>query len=154
MSMYTQAMLAEWLKDIIITFHPGNCELTSDGGIVLLTGGRNNALFRLPLRRKPYCNPRIFFSSRLLYETKYRFISLCTKQYSDSGAICLISAGFCNFPDNFVLPNYVTLIETRLSLLPLYNRLHEHLHRFRIWDEELHHIVYTNGGLQALLEHA
>ena len=37
-SMYTQAMLAEWLKDIIITFHPGNCELTSDGGIVLLTG--------------------------------------------------------------------------------------------------------------------
>ena len=38
MSMYTQAMLAEWLKDIIITFHPGNCELTSDGGIVLLTG--------------------------------------------------------------------------------------------------------------------
>lgn len=65
----------------------------------------------------------------------------------------LISAGsICPFPG--FLPECLTIIETSQALLPLYNRLHEHLHRFRIWDEELHHIVYTNGGLQALLEHA
>lgn len=154
MSMYTQAMLAEWLKDIIITFHPGNCELTSDGGIVLLTGAET-----MLSSDYLYVGNAIViqeFFSHLDYYMKPNIVSSAYAQnnHSDSGAICLISAGFCNFPDNFVLPNYVTLIETRLSLLPLYNRLHEHLHRFRIWDEELHHIVYTNGGLQALLEHA
>lgn len=143
MSMYTQAMLAKWLKDIIITFHPGNCELTSDGGIVLLTGAET-----MLSSDYLYVGNAIViqeFFSHLDYYMKPNIVSSAYAQnnHSDSGAICLISAGFCNFPDNFVLPNYVTLIETRLSLLPLYNRLHEHLHRFRIWDEELHHIVYT-----------
>ena len=80
MSMYTQAMLAEWLKDIIITFHPGNCELTSDGGIVLLTGAETMLSSDYLYVGNAIVIQEFFFSSRLLYETKYRFISLCTKQ--------------------------------------------------------------------------
>ena len=139
MSMYTRAMLAEWLKNIIITFHTGNCELTSEGGIVLLT------------------SPDTPLSSEYLYIGSTAVIrEILTHQSTPycSGAICLISAGPCELPSDFAYPENITLIETSLPVLELYNCVHEHLHRFRVWDNELQRILYTNGGLQALLEQA
>lgn len=157
MSKYTRAMLAEWLKNIIITFHAGNRELTSEGGIVLLTNSDT-----------PLSSEYLYIgSTSVIREILTHWNASLGSDIPDaksptdplhtaacSGAICLISAGPCELPSDFVFPAHITLIETRLPVLELYNCVHEHLHRFRVWDNELQRILYTNGGLQALLEQA
>ena len=158
MSRYTRAMLADWLKDIILSFHSGTQELASDGGIVLLT------------------SPDITLSSEYLYigstaVVREILIKLAanpenltvfgnnestdhSSAFSGTSALCLISAGSCSLPPSLVLPDCVTLIETKLPVLELYNCVHEHLHRFHVWDAVLEKIVYTNSGLQSFLEQA
>ena len=136
MSLFTSTMLQEWIRDLITDVHPGIGNLQCNGGIMLVTA------------------PDMKLSPEYLYIGDPDTILEFLKQGPDiRPGTFLISAGsICPFPD--FLPECLTIIETSQALLPLYNRLHEHLHRFRILDEELHHIVYTNGGLQALLEHA
>ena len=136
MSLFTSTMLQEWIRDLITDVHPGSGNLQCRGGIMLITA--------LDMKLSP----------EYLYIGEPDTILEFLKQGPDiRPGTFLISAGsICPFPD--FLPECLTIMETSQALLPLYNRLHEHLHRFRIWDEELHHIVYTNGGLQTLLEHA
>ncbi len=140
MSRYTRAMLAYWLKDIILSFHSGTYELSSDGGIVLLTSPDT------------VLSPDYLYigSSAVVCETLIKL----EKDPKSSAAICLISAGICQLPSGIAIPDYITLIEARLPVLELYNCVHEHLHRFRIWDAALEKIIYTNSGLQAFLEQA
>lgn len=52
------------------------------------------------------------------------------------------------------LPEELTLIETDLPLLSLYNFIQEHDQRFRQWDDGLRQVIYTNAGLQRMLERA
>lgn len=136
MSLFTSNMLQEWIKDLITKVHPGNGTLQCTGGIMLIT------------------SPDMELSPEYLYIGESDTIREFLRQDRDiRPGTFLISAGPIRpFPDS--ISENVTVIETSQALLPLYNRVHEYLHRFRIWDEELHHIVYTNGSLQTLLEHA
>lgn len=145
MSMYTRAMLKKWLNDITITYHPGNRELASDGGIVLLT------------------RPDISLSPEYIYIGTSAIIFEILQKMADPGTDCtnnltagigLISAGSCKLSSDHPIPEYLTLIEARLPVLDLYNCVHEHLHRFRVWDTDLQRIIDTNAGLQAFLEQA
>ncbi len=146
MSMYTRAMLHKWLNDIMIADHPGNTELASDGGIMLLTSQN------IPL------SPEYIYigtSAVILQILQNMAVSdSANRPELPHSGICLISAGSCNGLADFSIPEHITLIETRLPVLKLYNRVHEHLHRFRVWDTELQRIVDTNAGLQTFLEQA
>ncbi|MFR5733042.1 MAG: hypothetical protein ACLUD2_14895 [Clostridium sp.] len=77
-----------------------------------------------------------------------------SQETAPAAGICLISAGPCSVLADICIPEHITLIETSLPVLELYNRVHEYLHRFRVWDTGLQRIVDTNAGLQALLEQA
>ena len=136
MSLFTSTMLQAWIKDLIINVRTGQGNLSCSGGIMLMT------------------NPDMLLSPEYLYIGEADTISEFLLQNPDiQPGTFLISAGdLCLLPDS--VSENLTIIETNQELLSLYNRVHEHLHRFRVWDEELHHIVYTNGGLQKLLEYA
>lgn len=146
MSMYTRAMLNKWLNDIMIADHPGNTELASDGGIVLLT------------RQDMSLSPEYIYigtSAVILQILQNMAVSdRADRPKLARPGICLISAGSCRGLTDLSIPKHVTLIETCLPVLELYNRVHEHLHRFRVWDTELQRIVDTNAGLQTFLEQA
>ena len=145
MSKYTRAMLKEWLSDIIVAEHPGNTELASDGGIVLLTSPDT-----------PLTPEYLYIGSSSIVLPLLAQISHSETENAEnkSHGICLISAGPCHGLDPDSIPRYITLFETQMPVLELYNRVHEHLHRFRVWDTELQRIIDTNAGLQAFLEQA
>lgn len=135
--MYTTDMLLGWLGDTVISYHPGKLRPDSDGGIKFLEAGSE------PLQ--PDC----------LYIGTPDAITdaISEKRISSQGACMILCNAERPLPDKMI-PAKLTLIETRLPLLSLYNCVSEHLHRFHEWEAGLQEIVYTNGGLQRLLEKA
>ena len=129
MSLFTSTMLQEWIRDLITDIHPGSGSLQCSGGIMLMT------------------SPDMELSPEYLYIGEPDTILEFLKRDPDiRPGTFLISAGLI-YPFSDSLPECLTIMETRQALLPLYNRVHEHLHRFRIWDEELHAtILLLNSG--------
>ena len=154
MSMYTRAMLNAWLKDIILVNHPGTKELASDGGIVLLTSPDAALSSEYLYIGTSDIVTQILESMTHSAEYEQKPSAATSQETAPAAGICLISAGPCSVLADICIPEHITLIETSLPVLELYNRVHEYLHRFRVWDTGLQRIVDTNAGLQALLEQA
>lgn len=138
MASYTVPMVVNWLKGSITHFHPGAPLFSFDRGIRLLerSGG--------PLQ--PQC----------LYIGEPEAVRNAVLDGRVPQEGCLILASGIGRPASEVctLPDELTLIETDLPLLSLYNFIQEHDLRFRQWDEGLRQVVYTNAGLQKMLEQA
>lgn len=136
MGMYTPSMLRCWLGDVILRVHPG-------AGVPYLHGGIKLLERETPLR--PEC---LYIGEAAVVEHRLR------QGLFPPEPICVICAGSCPELERLPLPGQLWLLETSLTLLPLYNRVHEHVHAFWDWDNALHDAVYTNAGLQELLQRA
>ena len=102
MSRYTRAMLADWLKDIILTFHSGTRELASDGGIVLLTSpeialspeylyiGSTAIIREILMKLTMQANVAEPAADSMSLSSSFPSPASCS---ASSGALCLISAG-------------------------------------------------------------
>lgn len=135
MKNYTTVMLEYWLRDVLIRVRQGRVRCNCDGGIRLIEGEEEE----LP-------SGYLYIGSGEVVEK----ILLSGRAFPEP--LCLIASGLCGAIRMEELPTGLTLLEVGLPLLTLYNRVHRHIHDFRIWRERLQQIVYTNGGLQALLE--
>jgi len=136
MGNYTPAMLEYWLKDILSWSHLGTSQLTYDGGIRLL-------------------DPDTPLESRYLYVGDVESIASALNSGTiPPEGVCMISAGDSECLKNCQLPDNVTLLVTTLPLIALYNHVQYHVHWFHEWDADMHEVVFKNGGLQQLLEHA
>jgi len=135
-SMYTPTMLYGWLRDVVLRFHSGS------GGMPNLHGGIK-LLDAEPLR--PEC----------LYVGESATVSrLILQKQLPQEPLYIVCAGSLQMTEEGDLPSQLWLLETSLSLAPLYNRIQEHVHRFLVWDQELQKVVHTNSGLQELLQQA
>lgn len=138
MGMYTPSMLRCWLGDVILRFHPGGEAPDLHGGIKLMERNGAEAL-----------------RSECLYVGEAGVVEQCLRQgLFPRSPMCVICAGSCPALEELSIPDQLWLLETALPLLPLYNRIHEHIHAFWSWDNALHDAVYTNAGLQELLRRA
>ena len=138
MGMYTPRMLRAWLSDVVLRFHPGTDIPDLHGGIKLLEPGASALL-------RPEC---LYVGEPSIVEHYLR------QKLFPQQPVCVICAGSCPALEELSIPGQLWLLETSLPLAPLYNRVHEHVHRFWAWDDALHDAVYTNAGLQELLRRA
>lgn len=153
--MYTPEMIIHWLGAAVVRKHTGRFCLHKDGGIKLLEHG--SELLR------PEC---------LYIGTSDTAAAAVEMGRIPPEGVCIVASKEGRAAENGELSvqappeeksrrlqefledglPQLTLIETDLPLLSLYNLLHEHIHRFHEWEDRLHEIVYTNGGVQNLLE--
>lgn len=138
MGMYTPAMLRFWLTDVVLRVHSGSGRPDFRGGIKLLEGGGDT-----PLR-----------SDCLYIGEREAVVQAVRTDRLPGRPVCVICAGSCSALEGAPLPKQLWLLETSLSLLPLYNRVQEHVHVFLDWDGRLHEAVYTNAGIQEVLRRA
>ncbi len=136
MGNYTYAMIYFWIRDVILFAQEGISWPHLDGGIKLLETGAS------------------FLSPNCLYVGTPALAKEAILQGRiPREGVCILCSGDPTLID-VPLPPELSLIETSLSLIPLYNRIHEHIHHFHEWDARLHQVVYTNSGLQELLSKA
>lgn len=143
MEFYTPTMLATWLSESLTYCHTGLISPHCDGGIRLLSD------YDTPL------------SSKYLYLGNSSVIyDLIKKRQIPSDGLFLVAAkDDCTTTSATLLrpetiPQSVSFIETSLPLFTLYNQVQEAVHRFLVWDSCLHEVVYSNAGLQKMLEYA
>lgn len=136
MGNYTYAMIYFWIRDVILFAQQGIYWPHLHGGIKLLEPG-SYAL-----------NPNCLYVGTPALVAEAILQGRIPKE-----GVCILCSGDGPRID-VPLPPELSLIETSLSLPTLYNRIHEHIHQFHAWDARLHEVVYTNGGLQELLERA
>lgn len=137
MEVFTCSMLLHWLDGAVVRLRQGSSFPSCTGGIRLLDGSEE------PL------------SSAFLYlgEPDTAAQAIASGRLSEEGALIVSSAGETVW-EGEELPHHVTLVETSLSLATLYNRLQGSLHRFFQWKSQMQEAVYTNSGVQELLERA
>lgn len=138
MASFTPSMLLYWLGDVVTHFRQGHAVPDCSGGIRLLEPGDS------PLP------PQFLY----IGEADVLAQAVADGRLPKEDVLILTSgAGNGSAPEG-TLPGQLTLIETDLPLLTLYNRVHKHIHHFRQWDNRLREVVYTNAGLQELLQRA
>lgn len=145
MEYYTPIMLATWLGNTVIHFHQGNHIQAYSGGIRLMDGTEES------------------LNSECVYLGEKKIVAnVIEKEKIPKEGIFIISCrdtdtntrGGIATAKNFRIPDEMSLIETNLSLFSLYNRVQEHVHQFLQWENRLHDVVYTNAGLQEMLDRA
>ena len=135
MEVFTCSMLLHWLDGAVVRLQQGRSFPSCTGGIRLLDGSEE------PL------GPAFLY----LGEPDTAAHAIASGRLSEEGALIVSSAGKTVW-EGRELPRHVTLVETGLSLAPLYNRLQESLHRFFQWKSQMQEAVYTNSGVQELLD--
>ncbi len=130
-------MLQYWLGDVVAGFHPGLDKPDCHGGIQLLDHDA-----------PALCAEHLYVGAADDVSDAVAHGRL------PDGYICIISSGRCTTLDTESLPEQLTLIETTLPLIPLYNRVQSIVHRFLAWDQQLQQAIYTNAGLQEMLQRA
>ena len=137
MRFYSPAMLVYWMGDTVLCFYRGRSNPVCFGGIKLMQkeGGK----------LRPEC----------LYIGEPAIVTEALSQgrLSDEATL-IVCSGEMDSQVTVSLPDNLTLIETNLTLVPLYNCVHEHVHRFQVWDEQLRELIYTNASLEKILQHA
>lgn len=132
---YTPAMLAGWLKRCIVSSKIGSDYPECSGGIVLLNGHKSI----LP----PEC----------LYIGDLHAVSeAVTRKLIPDKPYIFLCAGHSPEMDAMPLPEQITLIQTNLDLLGLYNKVQYHVHKFLDWDRALQQAVLSNEGFQKILD--
>ena len=135
MSRYTPSMLFSWLQDVTLRVHPGYQIPKMNGGIQLLGMGADALRPECLYIGDQSAVTRVVFDGRI-----------------PDAPICIISAGKCPSLETAHLPAHLWLLETELSLLPLYNRIQEQTQRFLDWEAGLKETIYTDAGPQELLK--
>lgn len=132
MQQYSYPLLTKWLGSAILRLHEGTPMPRQSGAIRLLD------------------ETDLTLQSDVLYIGTPAQLQRLLHQGSlpAEGVEVLTVAG----PPVSDIPPQLTLLETSLELVPLYNRVQAVMQRFRSWDERLHQVVYANGGLQEMLE--
>ena len=132
MKVFSMLMLEHWLGDSLVRCHHGTEEPCCTGGIRLLDDGEH------PLM--PSC---LYVGTP---DTVRR--AVCGGR-AGVQAVAILCAG--GEPLEIDVPESLTLFETSLDLISLYNKVQEHIHVYQDWDSALRQVVYANGGLQKLL---
>lgn len=135
MEAFTPALLLHWLGDAVVRVRQGHPFPSCTGGIRLLDGAEGSLCPDFLHLGEPEAAARAIAADRVPGE----------------GILIVTAAGPSAWEDGD-LPQDVTLVETDLPLIPLYNRLQQELHRFLQWDLQMQAAVYTNSGVQELLE--
>lgn len=135
MEAFTPALLLRWLGDAVVRARMGHPRPSCAGGIRLLDGAEGSLCPDFLHLGEPEAAARAIAADRVPGE----------------GILIVTAAGPSAWEDGD-LPQDVTLVETDLPLIPLYNRLQQELHRFLQWDLQMQAAVYTNSGVQELLE--
>ena len=132
---YTPAMLAGWLKSCIVSSRIGSVYPECSGGIVLLNG------------HKRVLPPECLYIGDLVTVS-----DAITRKLMPDKPYIFLCAG--SSPDLDVLPcsEQITLIQTNLDLLGLYNKVQFHVHKFLDWDRTLQQAVLSNEGFQKILD--
>lgn len=147
MRTLTPAMMSYWLNDIILYCHQIPVIPACDGGIRLLENTTDIL-----------CPGYIYIGTS---STASGIIA--NRSVPDDGIFLILSRDDDSLSDliqsnlasaSHDLSNHLAIIETSLDLFPLYNRVQEHIRQYLIWDSRLHDVVYTNAGLQTMLERA
>lgn len=135
MGMYTPEMLLFWLGEAVTGCRRGSGSPACTGGIKLLDTAD------APL------------SADCLYIAEEAALkqALAKGRVPAESTVILVSSAPHAFEDA-ALPPQLTLIESSLPLVELYNAVHTHIHDFWNWDDALREAVYTNAGPQALLD--
>lgn len=138
MSSYTVPMILNWLRDNTTFVHRGSQAPDFNGGIRFLERSS------LPLE------------AHYLYLGEPEGVRQAVQagRAAAPGVVILASGSGRPASEVCTLPGTLTLIETDLPLLTLYNFIQEHDRRFRQWDDSLRQVIYTNAGLQAMVERA
>ena len=134
MNIFTPTMLCHWLGDAVINVRSGIMLPRCDGGIKLIDSGQS-----------------VLSADCMHIGTAQSIEDAVVNGRIPSKSILILSSGNCNIEK---VPDSLTLIETNLSAIDLYNSVQEHIHRFNLWDTSLQNAVYSNAGLQELLQRA
>lgn len=137
MGMYTPSMLLFWLGDSVTGFHAGYDRPVFPGGIKLLESGD-----------EPLCAHCLYIGEEQTLKNV-----LSNGLLPNESILIIVSCA----PDAFdpeTLPPQLTLIQSSLPLISLYNTVHTHVHAFWDWDKALHEAVYKGAGPQAILNAA
>lgn len=130
MALYTPTILAFWLGDVVVNFRQGETVPRCSGGIKLLDESssvlRADCLYICTAQSLE----RAIASGRLPPDALF---AICSGEYK------------------LEIPGSLTLIETSLPLIELYNCVQELVHRFTAWDSEIQRAIYRNAGLQEIL---
>ena len=137
MNNCTPSMFEFWLKDIATACRIGRIVPSCTDGIRFIESTER------------------LLSSNYLYITESSvIITLIEEAVIPQTGLFVIISGHLHPQTRMDLPDSVSLIETSLPLLPLYNRVHQHVHAFESWIMHLQETLYTNGGLQEMLNRA
>lgn len=146
MRIYTPSMMLYWLKDAVVDSHLSSVIPSCGGGIKLLdesTGSlRPDCLYlgTFPMASRLLAQAPVPKGGLFLILSCADGAPAALKEYGST-----LGAG---------LWESITVIVAGLPLLSLYNRVQESVHRYLAWDASLHDVVYTNAGLQEMLERA
>lgn len=132
---YTPSMFAYWLKDITDACHIGEVVPHCTNGIRFIES-----------------QDRFLSSSYLYIAEASTMLSVLEEAVIPDSGLFFIVSGHLHPQTREDLPKTVSLLETNTSLLNLYNRVQQHAHAFRSWTMDLQKILYTNGGLQEMLQ--
>ncbi len=135
MGSFTLPILLRWLDGTVVRLHGGRPFPPCGGGIRLLDPSA-----------QPLSPGHLHLGTP---EEAAQVLSSGT--VPQEGAAIVSSAGQSPLGER-PLPPGVTLIETGLSLTALYNHLQEQLARFTAWQAHMQEAIYTNAGLQELLQ--
>ena len=135
MTSFTPAMLQYWIGDSVVLYHAGQTLPMCTMGIRLLESE--------PTVLDPHC---LYIGEPAPVEHLLRSGRL------PEDSCFIISAGRLNHTQK--IPGQLTLIETSLPLVTLFNKVQDFIQRFQNWDMQLQQAVYKNLGLQDLLQRA
>jgi len=133
MTQYTTSMILFWLGDCVTQVQVGMETLNCANGICLLE------------QDSPEADDRSLYISTP--ETMEQFIR--EGKIKEEGAFVVTAAGSAV---NAPLPPKLTLVQTSLPLVSLYNRIHRHVHRYNVWLNRLQQAVFNNTGIQGIVD--
>ena len=137
MRYYTPDMVAYWLGKIVTAYSKSTVSNHNYyGGIRLLSTEEEKLL--------PEC--LYIGDSDSVISAISR--NLITKQ----GAFIISGRGNQIISESVQIPPQLSLIQSSLPLFALYNLVQENIHRYLGWERSLQEVIYSNSGLQEMLE--
>lgn len=135
MGLYTPSMLLFWLGDTVTEHQIGRSPVVCTGGIKLLGSPEE------PLR-----SDCLYISE----EAPFRSL-LANDLFPKEGVFIIVSCPRDAFR-GASFPPQLTLMQSELPLIPLYNKVHSCISAFQDWEHSLRAAVHNSLGLQAILE--
>lgn len=133
MKLVSYHILLKWLGDSVVNVHVGLSSPKLDEGIRLMDE-----------------NGTTLYPNTLYLGDPVQLMAFLEANELPSEGLSVVTVAGERLPED--LPENLTVIETQLSLVALYNLLQDGLRQFAEWNKRLHQIVYTNGGLQKMLD--